>query len=694
MSVRLDNLFFGAPLRCNTKRNSNSIRLNAVCPPRRNLRKCRCADKNEWVSRGVRFTHFCGRNVELLWKNLGLRSAWVVNCVKEPLARSKTLVESLAPVWEEGLFLVRCSVFCAVISGVCLLIWYGHLKAKSYVEAKLLPSVCALLSERIQREIDFGRVRRISPLSITLESCSVGPHSEEFSCGEVPTVKLRILPFASIKKGKIVVDAVLNNPTLLVAQKKDYTWLGIPFSEGYMPRHLSAEVGIDYRTKTRRIAREEAAAFWARERDDLAKQAAETGYVVSEGRSTLPDCFQENTIHPTRLATQESFFSTDEKLHWRDHHCMDAGVEYDMKHADLEKSFGVKLPSAGINFWSKLVPGPVRQKFKRKANGRDFYKESVAAKRRVLERSASAACVYFQILSDGKFGNPTQSSEVLAVPLLRLEGNAAAFVAQPTIPDKNVITTPNVEKKKNAENGRFESTDEGSTGDRISENNLKNGILHEGNLKMLRLPENGKYTGEQNSLRLGSFSLIHDPFLFTLSSLVKATNSGEKVSSISTVRTIENNNGDVSTEDSDAINVIEGVVDLESKFSRSEEQIQASDCNTEHDQGGYSPSPSNQMDNEPPAMMNHSVILPLSLKPGFLYLIRKMGDVWSCLFSDSVESLKSNMGSRVGDIVALVYGDDQEHSVGNQNTIPVILDSVHFRGGTLMLLAYGDTEPR
>ncbi|KAL3500462.1 hypothetical protein ACH5RR_039555 [Cinchona calisaya] len=692
MSATLHNPFFGAPVRCRSKRSFLS--LNAVCcPPRRKLRKCRCAEKNEWLSRGVKFTHFFGRNVELLWKNLGLRSGWVVNCVKQPLTRSKTLVQSLAPVWEEGLFLVRCSVFCAVISGVCLLVWYGQLKAKSYIEAKLLPSVCALLSERIQREFDFGRIRRISPLSITLESCLVGPHSEEFSCGEVPTVKLRILPFASIKKGKVVIDAVLSNPTLLIAQKKDYTWLGLPFSEGTVPRHLSAEEGIDYRTKTRRKAREEAAALWATERDDLAKQAVEKGYVVSEGSATLPedDCFQENTIHLTRLATQESFFSTDEKLHWRDHHCMDAGVEYDMKHADLEKSFGVKLPPTGINFWSKLVPGPVRQNFKRKANGSDLSKESVAAKRRVLERSASAACVYFQSISHGEFGNPTQSSEVLTVPCLRSEGKAVPSVAQLTIPDTDVITTPNVENKGSAENGRSEYTDEGSTGEGISENNLKNDILHEGSSKMMSLP-NGKYIGQQNSLHLGSLGLIRDPLLFTVSLLIKARNSDEKLSSISAVRATESNRGDVAMEDPYAINVVERVVDLGSKFSRSGEQNQVSDCNIALDQEGYTPCPSNLTEHEPQAVVHHSSLLPLSLKPGFSYLIRKVGDVWSCLFAGPVESLKSNMGSRVEDIVALVEGED--HTVDNQNKIPVILDSVHFRGGTLMLLAYGDTEPR
>lgn len=280
MSITLHNPFIGVPIRCNKNRriNGTSVYLDGVKQPKRSVRKCTCCKKNDWISHGIRFSHFCGRNVELLWKNLGLRSGLVVSCVKEPFSRSRALVRSLAPLWDEGLFLFRCSVFCAVISGLCLLFWYGQAKAKSFVEAKLLPSVCSALSDYIQRELDFGKVRRISPLSITLEACSIGPHKEEFSCAEVPTVKLRVLPFSSLRRGRIVVDAVLSDPTLLVVQKKNYTWLGIPFVEGNLQRHLSTEEGIDHRTKTRRIAREETAGRAARERDDAAREAAEMGY--------------------------------------------------------------------------------------------------------------------------------------------------------------------------------------------------------------------------------------------------------------------------------------------------------------------------------------------------------------------------------------------------------------------------------
>lgn len=383
MSSRLANPFIGAPhFQCIFKKPKPHKKACYKCIPR--ARK----SENDWISHGIRF---CGENVAVLWKNIGLRSGFVVKSVKGPFTRSRTLVRSLSTVWlwEEGLFVFRCSVFCAVISGVCLLLWYGQRKAKTLVESKLLPSVCTSLSDYIQRDLHFGKVARISPLSITLESCSIGPHKEEFSCGEVPTLKLRFHPFSSLRRGKIVVDAVLSNPTLLVAQKRDYSWLGIPFSDGVLQKkRLSTEEGIDNRTKIRRIAREQTAARMDRDRDDAAQEAARTGYIVSscnENQGGVDvDIVKKNGVKG--LSISELVFSADDKL---DHRCMDAGVEYDMKHADLEKSFGVSMniPTAGVKFW----PGPFKRK-KRKVNGRDMM---AAAKKRILEHSASAAHAYF-----------------------------------------------------------------------------------------------------------------------------------------------------------------------------------------------------------------------------------------------------------------------------------------------------------
>ncbi|KAF2286916.1 hypothetical protein GH714_035326 [Hevea brasiliensis] len=301
MSLQFQSSFLGIPLSSslNGQNHANSLYLGRGPLSRRIFRKCMCAKKhNEWITQAIRFSNFCGKYVVFVRNAIGSRSGLKVECVREPFAQSKALVRSLAPLWKEGLLLVRGSVFVAVISGVCLLVWYGQNKAKGYIESKLLPSICSVLSDYIQREIDFGKVRMVSPLSITLESCSIGPHGEEFSCGEVPTMKLRLCPFASLRRGKIVIDAVLSHPSVVIVQKKDYTWLGIPSSEVCLQRHLSTEEGIDYRTKTRRVAREELAACWEKERDNDAKEAAERGYIVPERDSSLSedDVWQEDAL--------------------------------------------------------------------------------------------------------------------------------------------------------------------------------------------------------------------------------------------------------------------------------------------------------------------------------------------------------------------------------------------------------------
>ncbi|CAL5330608.1 unnamed protein product [Camellia sinensis] len=220
---------------------------------------------------------------------------------------------------------------------------------------------------------------------------------------------------------------------LLVVQKKNYTWLGIPSTDGSLQRHLSSEEGIDHRTKIRRIAREEAAAQFDKERDDAAKEAADMGYILSEkGSHTFEiDVPKDHASRPSGLASSESFFSMVERLHWRDDHCMDTGIEYDLKHADLEKAFGVKIPGSADKFWSRFIPGPIRYKFNRKANGRDRSVIGVAAKRRIIERSASATRSYFLGLSHGRFDDSNQSSgdyDVLNIetPVVKSEGDTSA----------------------------------------------------------------------------------------------------------------------------------------------------------------------------------------------------------------------------------------------------------------------------
>lgn len=701
MSCKLQNSFLWVPLQCNViqrKNKRNYVYQNGVevKPSKKgsSFHTVNCAKKHDWISQGIKFTHSYGENVELLWKKLGLQSRWMINSVKEPLAHSKTLVRSMSPLWEEGLFLIRCSIFCAVMSGVCLLVWYGQLKAKSYVEARLLPSVCALLSDHIQRELDFGKVRRISPLSITLESCSIGPHSEEFSCGEVPIVKLRILPFSSLRRGKIVVDAVLSNPSLLIAQKKNYTWLGIPYYDGTPHGHLSTEEGIDYRTRTRRVAREEAVLRWDRERDDAARKAAESGYIISEANCILSegDISKESASFPTRLAVQrESFFYMDDKIHQRDHHCMDAGVEYDLKHADLEKAFGARIAQSR-NIWSKIVPGPMRHRFKRKSNGRDLSMAGVAAKRRILERSASAACAYFWGQSRGESGNFTQASGAYDVSnlensLTQTRSDTASSISAVTSSERNARIDNQNATLKNVDNREAGATENGLTDEVIQEleNKLKNGFVF----------REKSDTNPTNNI--SRFSFLRYPFLFTLPRLSKATNSHGKFSSVSSVvGTSDTNSFSVSNEDLEGSDTINRTVGVRNEPGRLVEQIQDAQCDMLNSQSGHASQRSHLMALDPlPSTQHFKNIWPLSLCSALSSVCENMSETWSYLLARPLQRLKSEIGRKVEDISAeLVDEIDEENTSGIDKMIPLVLDSVHFKGGTLMLLAYGDMEPR
>ncbi|KAL1546608.1 protein TIC236, chloroplastic-like isoform X1 [Salvia divinorum] len=689
MRLELRSPFIGVPLNCTTFEAKNNrdygyLRGATRKPSRKGL-SCKCNKKVDFVFYGNKIKHFCGKNAELLWKKLELQSGRVINSVNEPIVRNERLVKFVTPVWEEGLFLFRCSVFFSVISGVCLLVWYGQSKAKLYVEANLLPSVCTLLSDHLQRELDFGKVRRISPLSITLESCSIGPHSEEFSCGEVPTVKLRICPFASLRRGKIVVDAVLSSPILLVAQKKNHTWLGIPYLEGVPQRHLSAEEGIDHRTRTRRLAREEATVRWERERDDAAKVYAENGYIISECESVLPedDSYKEHMARPTRarLGTPDTFHYTDEKLQWRDHHCVDAGAEYDLKHADLERSFGAKVSSLENSIWSRIMPGSVRHKFKRKANGRDLSMSNFASKRRLLECSAFAARSFFEGQLLGKSVICSQGSVCFDSrkkdSSMRSSDDAGASCSEGTQFKGDQRAVHQDVKVDNSVGGRdAEVVEDLLTNIDVFEadNKLKTDFVSR---VILEIPSRNQ------------MDKTRDPFLFTSVKLSKAKNYSEKFSSVKAVRGTGNtNNCDTNNEYLGDVTV-KTDVRLVKEVNNDEDDISGT-------QVSGASSSSSRTEVEPSSSFSFlRKFPPLRSQLGLFTAYKNFTEVWSHLLDKPWERLKSVFREGFEQISTEIVDEiGGENTSGIEKMIPVVLDSVHFQGGTLMLLAYGDTEPR
>lgn len=588
---------------------------------------------------------FSGKKVGNFRKGLILRNGSRLKCAneKEPYFVSENLENYLRPLLKEGLLLIRASVYTAVLCGVCMLVWYGQNKAKVFVENNLLPSVCLVISEYIQRDVEFGKVRRISPLSITLEACSIGPHKEEFSCGEVPTVKIRVRPFASLRRGKVVVDAVLTQPSVLVVQKKDFTWLGIPFTEGGRERRFSSEDGIDYRTRTRRLAREEGGARWERERDEAAREAAEVGYFVSERNCGVSegDGAKEIPSSSTELSEATPFFCVDGGKH--DHRFMDTGVDYDTKHADLEKAFGVKFLGSGFRFWSRVLPGHRKNRFKRKANGSKIYASGVATKKRMFERSASAARAYFRDQSQGKDGEPASSSECfhfmnhddVHAAVSEVDGNAKSV----TLGDEN-ISDDSQSAARSRDLGIWSPSVDGNVGGQSDY------------LKFVREPN--LQTGENNFENLQSCEDVAVP--------ANANSRTDKIEVL--VPPVEDD--DFGNDNSSG-----GQPDF-----------------TSENLVGAKPNPQW-------ATYFQTPFESLLVKFGLTSFMRNMEESISCFLSGPIEKLKSDASVKVEDIVAEpVDGLDFVQSEGINKTLPVILDSVHFKGATVMLLAYGDGEVR
>ncbi|XP_057423582.1 protein TIC236, chloroplastic-like [Lotus japonicus] len=644
-SLKNHSTFFGTKLHASFETNRN----NPFHFQKRRLQKkglfCSCSTKRcRLVSQALRFSHFSGQNVEFLRKDQILRSGSRLKCAKEkePIFTREALVSYLTPLWKEGLLLIRASVYTAVLCGVCMLVWYGQNKVKGYVETNLLPSACEAISEYIQRDLVFGKVRRVSPLSITLESCSFGPHKEEFSCGEVPTVKLRLRPFASLRTGKLVIDAVLSNPSVLVVQKKDYTWLGIPFNEGGRERHYSTEEGIDHRTRTRRLAREEGVGRWERARDDEAREAAEAGFFVSE-RSCCPsggEGLKEVESCSAELTDTTPFFCTNGGKH--DHRFMDTGVDYDVKHSYLEKSFGVRFPVSGLRFWSRVISGRKRHKFKRKANGSDIYASGVAMKKRIFDRSASAARTYFDDQSNGKFGEPASPSQCFH------------FMNH----DMHVVKS---EFDKNANSvtvGDENRSDDNQIAAQIRDMRIWPSLVN-----------------ENDRAHSGYGKFVSDPTLQTRESELENLQSSEEVA--------EPANGNSSTEKNEEL-----VPPVEDNHFEDEDFSGGQPGLTSEDFDFVKPKPRLAADFKIP-------FEPLIEKFGLTSSLRNFEQLISSFLSGPIEKLKLDVGLKVEDLVAEhVDGVDFVQSEGINKMLPVTLDSVHFRGATVMLLAYGDREVR
>ncbi|KAJ6853899.1 uncharacterized protein M6B38_101165 [Iris pallida] len=638
------------------------------------------------------FSHVRGEGVRLSPRNSDFRSRFRVCCTKESFPKTKALIRSITPCWKEGLLFFRCSIFVAVISAIGMLVWYGQVKARSFVEARLLPSVCSILGDYLQRELDVGRVQSISPLGITLQSCSIGPHREEFSCGEVSTMKLRIRPFASLRRGKIVIDAVLSKPCILVAQKEDFSWLGIPpASESGLLRHLSTEEGIDYRTKVRRIAREESAAQWSRERVEAAKQAAELGYVLPQGnsKSSLDDDLKDDSTRSSEKGRSGLFYCMDEKMHLKDDHCVDNGIEYGLKHADLEKSFGVKVPRQGQKLWSKLIPYSLRRKFKRDARRKLLLESGSTAGQRNLMRSAAAALAYFQGVDSGGYFTesfPKQGRESSngncadsGVEGVTSNGGLSSSKGDTTGSRNDQIKSSSLSNLCSVNGGEsVKLPPEASDGHSVNKGMLDPSdiqLVNDGNTKSRHFTEFNHWKGHSDDV-----SLNCHPFLMVLE---KFKSNQNKLS-----RTNANNTSDFGNESTVMCSPSNEHVKHRSAYDGDQEVDKLQDPVLNQGFNFRRFGTCAQMHRTRP-------FWPLHLKPWSYTFPFTVKELFSGYFGDQFQNHKSGFSLKSEDFDAeLAVEANEDHMDGIQKVLPITLDSVYFTGGTLMLLGFGDQEPR
>ncbi|PKA54157.1 hypothetical protein AXF42_Ash018167 [Apostasia shenzhenica] len=577
--------------------------------------------QNKYWHAGSRRLLPSGRSVVFPSILSSTRRQFRINFSKEQFTKNFALVRSRIPYWMDGLFLVRCSVFTAVISAVGTLAWYAQLKAKSFVETQVLPSICSILSEYIQREIEFGRVQNISPLGFTVQACSVGPHCEEFSCGEVSSMKIRVRPFASLSRGKIVINAFLSQPNILVSQKEDFSWLGIPSPPDHgLPRHHSSEEGIDYRTKIRRLAREESVACWSKERVNAAREAAEIGYIVPQGNSVscMDDASEDGHEYYAMPGASNSFRSLDEKMHWKGNHGIDIAAKSSLKHADLEKSFGVKTPSQRQMFMSKIITNFMRRKFKQDTCKRLSSESCIIAKQRNLKHSAAAARVYFQ-------------------------GPASC-------------KTDEMCTKQGGEGDPSNEGFEDSEAREIRPTNEKTDSAYEISV----------FDKDCSEVRFGD---NEEKIIWTDQDCVSAQ--------LTRVEKLTR-------------------VDSYKDGSKENDNTKEDNCSGQQSDGlGFLSIPSFVVNNRCISIQHFIMSFPFD---PVLHLCNSVLDMNLC-FSDwttaQVHKFKSLFGMKRGDIATeLLEGADQTEAKGIENILPVTVDSVYFDGGTLMLLGYGDKEPR
>jgi hypothetical protein len=299
---------------------------------------------------------------------------------------------------------------------------------------------------------------------------------------------------------------------------------------------------------------------------------------------------------------------------------MDPGIDSSSKHADLEKSFGVKSRIPGINFWSRMIPNPTKRRQRRKAHSKLVSDIDNSSQERILRRSAQAAVAYFQNTDSGNSSpDPGNNSSD--------GGHMDAGSGKATLNDSVPIVSSDTVPKNSGE-------------------------LPPKSSHFLDYPGTAKSANVMPIIKPSQRSSLH---------------SDNKMLECNRLEDLQRGKG----------NLYQGHV--------SEEFGSLSDDN-------IGPRQEFNFGNLGSCTYayNWASFWPFQLKGS-----RVSFNAPYASLGIEIQKFKSRFAIGLGDAPAeLVEGVGQIHPGGAQHALPITLDSVYFSGGNLMLLGYGDQEPR
>ncbi|KAH9324119.1 hypothetical protein KI387_004297 [Taxus chinensis] len=632
----------------------------------------------------------------------------------------------------KGLFIIHFMVVLGVLF-LC-----AEAGAQAYIERRVLPSVATTMGDYLGRKLKLGRVQKLSLLwgTVSLESCSLGPHSEEFSCGELPNIRLQLRPLTSLRQRQWIVKAILVQPHVLIAQKEDWTWLGIPTPlENPLRKHSSNEKGIDPRTKIRRLARERAAIQSAEERNKAARKWAQEGYIFADiEEPRLLD--KESTMHAEEIVNCESMNCTEEEftvekgfdtgengIEEQLHHKCTGGVwnesrmegsewERGFEHDSLDISFILKMSLSNVKLWLKEnMVSPLLYQFRRSGLESESFSQKATMQRRNLDHSAAAARTYFENLdkrqrSDAEDGggctvkfDMAEDREKEMEDLDEENGKSIAKNMEQVNRAQMVEINKEPSERKSHASSIIKHSSNSVSLIRLEDFLLERGIESVGpeTTSEDQFPKHSSTNGidnEKGSVYEAVVQPIHELCQTTESCKSSdnycETGSKESVYAKSTTEK-------TSAHYSNAMNIVfqEIAGDLHNNHSGDMETIrerEGKDWSQNDITWGSSPvlaslRTSRDMSQEKSAVSKSSKFHVLrgrimtTFLDNFITFVQRMEGYLRNKFKQHAADSES------GDLKRIYIG-------GSEQILPISLDSVTFRGGTLMLLGYGDNEPR